>query len=267
MGQSSSQDQVIACLGKSIGGLLGRCCTDTDRTDHLAPAGLFGQTAQFGGKRGEQQARVDGLSEHQAHRLITELDTHFRLREKLEKVGHRAGQPNFDDPTGHRADIADLGKIETKGSALQLPHPPLQRIAYRLCGQPVAAGEIEFVDPEDVAGASVGNDPAFGHTGHDLSAWIETDQSRRQRGANMLARMAEPDSLRFQIFGLGNERNVHDPVVLTHAARSEREGQQCRDDSAHDCRLAASRARVSGQLQLADSRRVGGRRGGERSLA
>ena len=225
------------------------------RPHDFVPARLFGKSAQFGPQGGQQEPIVLHPLCHEAHALLAKADPQFGLREHLEEIGHRAGEADFDNPSGHRADIADLGEVEAERSALQLAHAALERITDRLRGQTRPAGQVEFIDAEDIARAAIGHDPAFRDAGDHLAARVESHQAGRDRRPDMLASGAQPDAFRRQFPRLGNERDIDDAIIGARAARSQRSRQEGEEPRAHDSRLAAPAPGVSRTIQSLRRRR------------
>ena len=114
-----------------------------------------------------------------------------------------------------------------------MAQPLLKRVAHCLRGQRCPIAQVEFVDPENIAGTVIGDDPAFGHAGNHLAAGIDPDQAHRNRGANMLSGRVQPDPVGIQFARVCNKGDFNHAIVSSRATRSQQDEEKSEKGKAH----------------------------------
>ena len=110
-----------------------------------------------------------------------EDDRHFRLGEQLQQIGARAAQRDFQHRVGHRGDQFDAAEHRLQRVAARPARGGAQPARDLLGGDRAAVGPGRAADPEGVAQAVVGDDPALRQRRLDLAGGVEADQPLRDR--------------------------------------------------------------------------------------
>ena len=152
----------------------------------------------------------------------------FGLGEQLEQIGAGAQQPHFDDLRRHRDDLVDRRQERGEGVARAGSDLPPQLRDDLVGGDRAAIGPLGVAEAEDVAGALIDDDPAFGEPRFDLAAGVEPHQPlcrriEQQPGRRIGQRAAGIGKPRCGADRTGDDRPRIGPPVATADRRGQRQ--------------------------------------------
>ncbi len=122
-------------------------------------------------KAGPPAARVTAVD-----KALQESLAKPELRQKLQEIGHRLAQANFDYAPRHRLDLIDDRQIGAQRLSTLCGNGLLQRSLGAFGSNLATIAPFAVAQPEDIAQPVVGYDPAIGQCRDDIALFVKAYQ-------------------------------------------------------------------------------------------
>ena len=121
---------------------------------------------------------------HRTRTVPRPEQAHFRLGQQLQEIGMRRVQLDLDHPAGHRDDFVHGRHIIAQAAVAQFREALVQQPRHAFGGDLATVVPLRIEQPENIAEAVVGDNPAGGE-GRDHAAFlVEPDQTLGDRCAH-----------------------------------------------------------------------------------